>query len=92
MLLSTNPRFIQEYKELSEKISKISNQDKKTELNELLKKLVAEVKAIDSDHQELAFSPKLSTDAAERKQNLITIRKNLFDRVKDCERAGLITK
>jgi hypothetical protein len=59
-------------------------------LNELLKKLVAEVKAIDSDHQELVFSPKLSTDAAERKQNLAAIRKKLFDRIKDCERAGLI--
>jgi hypothetical protein len=92
MLLSNNPRFIQEYKDLSEKISKISNEDKKNELNDLLKKLVAEVKAIDADHQQLAFSPKLSTDAVERKQNLITIRKNLFDKVKDCERAGLITK
>jgi hypothetical protein len=36
------------------------------------------------------FSPKLSTDAAERKQNLAAIRKKLFDRIKDCERAGLI--
>jgi hypothetical protein len=89
MQLSNNPRFLQEYKELSEKISKISNEDKKNELTELLKKLVAEVKSIDLDHQELAFSPKLSTDAAERKQNLIIIRKNLFDKVKDCERAGL---
>jgi len=92
MLLSTNPRFIKEYKERSEKISKISSEDKKNELTDLLKKLVAEVKAIDSDHQELAFSPKLSSDAASRKQNLITIRKNLFDRVKDCENAGLIIK
>jgi hypothetical protein len=90
MLLSNNPRFIKEYKELSEKIFKISNEDKKNELNDLLKKLVAEVKAIDSDHQELVFSPKLSSDAVDRKQNLITIRKNLFDKIKDCERAGLI--
>jgi hypothetical protein len=92
MLLSNNPRFISEYKELSEKISKISNEDKKNELNDLLKKLVAEVKAIDSDHQELVFGSKLSADAANRKQNLIIIRKNLFDKVKDCEKAGLITK
>jgi hypothetical protein len=90
MLLSNNPKFLQEYQELSEKISKISNQDKKNELNDLLKKLVAEVKAIDSDHQELVFNPKLSVDATERKQNLLAIRKKLFDRVKDCERAGLI--
>jgi hypothetical protein len=89
MLLSNNSRFIQEYKELSEKISKITDENKKTELNDLLKKLVAEVKAIDSDHQQLAFGSKLPTDAAERKQNLIIIRKNLFDKVKDCERAGL---
>jgi hypothetical protein len=92
MLLSTNPRFIQEYKELTEKISRISSDDKRNELNDLLKKLVAEVKAIDLDHQELAFSPKLSSDATNRKQNLITIRKNLFDKVKDCEKAGLIIK
>jgi hypothetical protein len=90
MLLSNNPKFISEYKDLSEKISKISNEDKKNELNDLLKKLVAEVKAIDSDHQELVFSPKLSTDAVERKQNLAAIRKKLFDRIKDCEQAGLI--
>jgi hypothetical protein len=90
MLLSNNPKFLQEYQELSEKISKISNQDKKNELNDLLKKLVAEVKAIDLDHQELVFNPKLSVDATERKQNLLAIRKKLFDRVKDCERAGLI--
>ena len=92
MLLSKNPRFVAEYSELADKIAKVTDKNKQAELTELLKKMAYEVKAIDTDHQELVFSPKLPAGTAERKQQLSSIRKKLFDKIKDCERAGLITE
>jgi predicted nuclease with TOPRIM domain len=90
MLLSKSPRFVAEYTELSDKIAKITDENKRSELTELLKKMAYEVKAIDTDHQELVFSPKLPADTSEKRQQLSSIRKKLFDKIKDCERAGLI--
>jgi hypothetical protein len=92
MLLSKNPRFVAEYSELADKIAKITDKNKQVELTELLKKMAYEVKAIDTDHQELVFNPKLPADTVEKRQQLSSIRKRLFDKIKDCERAGLITK
>jgi hypothetical protein len=90
MLLSKNPRFVSEHKDFSEKISRITDKNKQNEMSALLKKLVYEVNAIDSEHQELIFGAKMMPSSTERRQTLFHTRKKIFDKLREYERLGLI--
>jgi hypothetical protein len=55
----------------------------KQESQQLLNKLIAEIKKLDSMHMEMIYSRQLPTMGDEMKQDIITIRKRLETRIKD---------
>lgn len=90
MLLADNPRFVAEYKEWSEKINRIKDERIKKELEDLLRKLIEAVRAIDLQHQEILVLHRMPESLAESKSNLTSIRKKINNRLESCERAGLL--
>ena len=89
MQLTKNPRFTQEYEQWREKISKISDQDKKNELGILLNSLANTVKKIDVAHNSFAFANPNNELAAVREE-ISSIRRKISNRLLECENAGLI--
>ena len=90
MLLANNPRFLNEYKEWSSKIARVKDERVKGELEDLLRKLVEAVKAIDLQHQEILVLHRIPDSVSESKSSLVSIRKKLYARLENCERAGLL--
>jgi hypothetical protein len=91
MLLEKSDRFQKEYKEIFNKISKISDERVKKETKDLLNQLTFAVKEIDRKHMDMVMTGgKLPVGASDTKDSLINLRKKIFSRLQDCERAGLI--
>jgi GTP-binding protein EngB required for normal cell division len=91
MLLEKSDRFQKEYKEIFNKISKISDERVKKETKDLLNQLTFAVKEIDRKHMDMVMTGgKLPVSASDTKDSLINLRKKIFSRLQDCERAGLI--
>jgi hypothetical protein len=55
----------------------------KQESQQLLNKLIAEIKKLDSMHMEMVYSRQLPTMGGEMKQDITAIRKRLETRLKD---------
>jgi hypothetical protein len=55
----------------------------KQESQQLLNKLIAEIKKLDSMHMEMIYNRQLPTMGDEMKQDITTIRKRLETRIKD---------
>jgi hypothetical protein len=55
----------------------------KQESQQLLNKLIAEIRKLDSMHMEMVYSRQLPTMGGEMKQDITTIRKKLETRLKD---------
>jgi hypothetical protein len=55
----------------------------KQESQQLLNKLIAEIKKLDSMHMEMVYSRQLPTMGSEMKQDITAIRKKLETRIKD---------
>lgn len=81
MQLSKSPRFLQEYNEFKNKISKVSNPEKQKELNDLLNQLVNEVRALDNKHNEISQFSKLPSSVEDIRESLKNIRKTLSSRL-----------
>jgi hypothetical protein len=54
---------------------------------QLLNKLVAEIKKLDSMHMEMIYSRQLPTMGSEMKQDITAIRKKLETRIRDWSQA-----
>jgi uncharacterized phage infection (PIP) family protein YhgE len=90
-MLTDNPRFQKEYQEFSEKISRITDETVKTQMNQLLQKLLAEARSIDRQHEELIKGAKLAADVvSDHRSSLTQYRQQISKKIQDCERAGLI--
>jgi hypothetical protein len=90
-MLANNERFKKEYKQFSEKISMIPDEKIKTEMNQLLQKLLSEVRSIDNYHHELINGNKLATDSiSTQRSSLSSIRQQLIKKIESCEKSGLI--
>jgi hypothetical protein len=59
----------------------------KQESQQLLNKLVAEIKKLDSMHMEMIYSRQLPTMGSEMKQDITAIRKKLETRIRDWAQA-----
>jgi hypothetical protein len=59
----------------------------KHESQQLLNKLIAEIKKLDSMHMEMVYSRQLPTMGGEMKQDITAIRKKLETRIKDWSQA-----
>jgi predicted TIM-barrel fold metal-dependent hydrolase len=83
--LFNSERFQKEYKEFQEKISKIENITVKENATVLLKKLVAEIKALDTTHQEMFGSNQPSTSLGESRSRVTDVRRQLERLLKDAQ-------
>jgi predicted nuclease with TOPRIM domain len=90
-MLTDNPRFQKEYQEFVGKISQIEDDAIKSQLNQLLQKLLAEARSIDRQHEELIKGARLATDTvSDHRSSLTQYRQQLVKKLQECERAGLI--
>ena len=78
--LLQSEKFQQEYKQYWEKISKISDTKTKQHAEGLVKKLVAEIRAVDDQHMDMFTSKQSNTGLTESRSKITDIRKQL-DRV-----------
>ncbi len=92
MQLIKHPRFLDEYKKWNEKISKIKEEDKKAEMIRLMHQLVAEVKKLDTQHDELLIKPSLNSSVDETRQTLTSIRRKIHSTLQTYESIGIIEK
>jgi hypothetical protein len=81
--LIKSERFQKEYMIYQERISKISNDHIKEKAEMLLKKLVAEVRTIDSQHIEMFTSNRSSSELSESRSKISEARKQLEKLLKD---------
>jgi|688.fasta_scaffold05710_16 hypothetical protein len=81
--LLKNERFQSEYRGWKTKIDGIEDNGIKTELQELLNKLVNEVRRLDNQHQELATSHHMPVGVNEIKSNITEIRKKILKKLRD---------
>jgi hypothetical protein len=86
MQLSNSQRFLAEYQDFKDKISKITNLDKKQELTDLLNQLVHEVRSIDNKHTELNQMSRMPSSVTDIRESLSSIRKTLHSRLADYSR------
>lgn len=90
MLLSKNERFLKEYSEFKEKISKIQDEKIKSELQNMLSILAKEVKIIDQNHENIILTKKIPDDLNERREIILSLRKKIERKLLDCKQAGLL--
>lgn len=86
MQLSNSQRFLAEYQDFKDKISKVSNLDKRQELTDLLNQMVNEVRAIDAKHNELTQMSRMPSSVTDIRESLSSIRKTLHSRLADHSR------
>jgi hypothetical protein len=91
MQLSKSKPFLAEYAMISDKISKITDQKIKSEMEILIKQLVREVQAIDMLHEELVGGGKMPSKSGESKGNLISVRKKIASKLEEYEKLGIIS-
>lgn len=83
MRLFTSERFQKDYKEFTNVLLEIDNEDTKKRLDSLLNELVRYVREIDSRHEELYSLQQPLTSLEDTKQNLISVRRKIDRIVKD---------
>jgi hypothetical protein len=90
-MLTSNERFKKEFNQFKEKISLISDESIKNDMNNLLKKLLEEAKRVDQRHEEVIRGTKLATDSlATHRTSISALRQQIVKKLDSCEQAGLI--
>jgi hypothetical protein len=92
MRLEKSERFVKEYTEFNQKVSKISDDRIKKDMIQLLNQLLGEVREIDRKHQDLVLASSVLGSSTENREKLQVLRKKIVTRIEECERSGLITK
>lgn len=77
MKLLDHPQFKEDYERYSQAISKISDNEEKIRLTNLLNQFVGVAKDIDRSHEDLASLKKLPESLSESKRKLVSLRKSL---------------
>jgi hypothetical protein len=86
-LLQKSSRFQEDCAKYQTAIDSMPDGLAKQESRQLLNKLIAEIKKLDSMHMELIYSRQLPTMGGEMKQDITAIRKKLETRLKDWSQA-----
>ena len=81
--LLQSERFQQEYKQYQNKIEKISDLPTRNQAITLLKSLAAEVKKLDSQHQDMFAGNQIPMGLGDVRNNIISIRKKIDKLCKD---------
>jgi len=82
-LLQRSSRFQEDCTKYRTVIDSMPDGAAKQESQQLLNKLIAEIKKLDSMHMEMIYNRQLPTMGDEMKQDITTIRKRLETRIKD---------
>ena len=86
-LLQKSSRFQEDYERYCAAIDTMPDGAVKQESQQLLNKLVAEIKKLDSMHMEMIYNRQLPTMGGEMKQDITAIRKKLETRLRDWSQA-----
>lgn len=82
-LLQRSSRFQEDCTKYRTAIDSMPDGAAKQESQQLLNKLIAEIKKLDSMHMEMVYSRQLPSIGGEMKQDITAIRKKLETRIKD---------
>ena len=86
-LLQRSSRFQEDCKKYRTAIDSMPDGSAKQESQQLLNKLIAEIKKLDSMHMEMIYSRQLPTMGGDMKQDITNIRKQLETRIRDWSQA-----
>jgi hypothetical protein len=90
-MLTKNEKFLKEFQDFSSQIEKISQENVKNDLKQLLQKLLREAKHIDRQHEELLRGGKLSSESlTDHRSEIMSVRRQIVKKIQDCKSAGLI--
>jgi hypothetical protein len=81
--LLQSERFQQEYKQYQNKIEKITDLPTRNQAITLLKSLAAEVKKLDSQHQDMFAGNQIPMGLSDVRSNIVSIRKKIDKLCKD---------
>ena len=84
-LLQKSSRFQQDHERYLAKIEQIPEGEFKREVKELLNKLVAEVRKLDTMHMEMIYTKQMPSMGADMKQDISTLRKKLDSKLKSLD-------
>ena len=87
--IENSEKFKTEYNSFKSRISEITNEKVKTELNGLLLLLLREVRNLDSQHQDIFINKELPASVTEIRSKIGDTRKSLLKRLEDWERINL---
>jgi hypothetical protein len=82
--LLDSDKFKTEYNSFKQRINEIPREDLKKKGEELLNRLVGEIKFLDTQHRELFTTHKMPMRLEESKKKITDIRKDLDRFLKDC--------
>jgi hypothetical protein len=88
--LIKSTRFQEDCEKYRAAIDSMPDGTSKQESQQLLNKLIAEIKKLDSMHMEMVYNRQLPTMGSEMKQDITAIRKKLETRIKDWAQAQKI--
>ena len=86
-LLQRSSRFQEDCARYRTAIETMPNGAAKQESQQLLNKLIAEIKKLDSMHMEMIYSHQLPSMGSDMKQNITALRKKLETRIRDWSQA-----
>jgi hypothetical protein len=86
-LLEKSSRFQEDYTRYQSAIAAMPEGDFKQDVSQLLKKLVGEIKKLDSMHMEMVYTRQLPSMGTDMKQEITTIRRQLETKIKDWSQA-----
>ena len=86
-LLQRSSRFQEDCTKYRTAIDSMPDGAAKQESQQLLNKLIAEIKKLDSMHMEMVYSRQLPSMGGEMKQDITAVRKKLETRLKDWTQA-----
>lgn len=85
--LENSEKFKTEFNNFKSKISQITNDSVKKDLNEKLTQLLREVRFIDTQHQELLMRKEIPSMVPDSRSKLAEIRKYIIKKLDDWDRS-----
>jgi hypothetical protein len=82
-LLEKSSRFQEDYTRYQSAIAEMPEGEFKQDVSHLLKKLVGEIKKLDSMHMEMVYTRQLPSMGTDMKQEITIIRRQLETKIKD---------
>jgi RNase P/RNase MRP subunit POP5 len=86
-LLEKSSRFQEDYARYQSIIEEMPEGDFKQDVSQLLKKLVGEIKKLDSMHMEMVYTRQLPSMGGDMKQGITAIRRQLENKIKDYQQS-----